>query len=75
MLTKTPLSQADRELIANVIACSDFPQQVTASQVVTIRIVDDVVWVQLYKCWVAFDFTWFKTQVAQLKPEPIAIAA
>lgn len=75
MIPKSPLSQSDRSLIAQIVNRSDFPQPVTANQIVTIRIVDGVVWVQLFKCWVAFNRDWFKAQVAELKVEPIAIAA
>jgi hypothetical protein len=72
---KSPLTQSDRELIAQIVSRSDFSQQVTTNQVVTIQIIDGVVWVKLFKCWVAFDFAWFKAQVAQLKQSPIALAA
>lgn len=72
---RTPLTQSDRELIAAIIARSDFPQPVTANQIVTIQIVDGCVWVKLFKCWVAFNRDWFRGQVAELRVEPIAIAA
>lgn len=66
---RTPLTESDRQLIAKVISRSDYPSEVGVHEIVTIRIVDDVVWVQLYKCWVAFDKTWFKAQVAEVKSQ------
>jgi hypothetical protein len=67
--TRPPLTDSDRELIAQVVNRSDFPQSVTVNQIVTIQIVDGLVWVRLFKCWVAFDFAWFKAQVAEVKSQ------
>lgn len=66
---KSPLTQSDRELIATIVSRSDFHQPVTANQIVTIQIVDGCVWVKLFKCWVCFDFAWFKAQVVELKSQ------
>jgi hypothetical protein len=67
--TRPPLTEFDRQLIAQIVNRSDYPNEVGAHEIVTIRVNDGVVWVQLYKCWVAFDFDWFKTQVAELKSQ------
>ncbi len=58
------LTQSDKHLIAAIVTTSDFPDRVTACQVVTIRTDNGVVWVRLTECWVAFDYDWFKEQVA-----------
>lgn len=63
------LTLQDRELLAQVINSFEcITAEVYASEIVTIRIQDTVVWVQLFNCWLTFDYKLFKEKIQKFKP-------
>lgn len=68
---KLGLMPANRELIAKIINHSGYPDPVDANQIITIRIVGEVVWVQLFKCWVAFEQDWFNSQITEFEQQEL----